>query len=110
MSAVVVVAVLGASVPVATEFRASVPVATEVGDSVPVAVVSAPAGLAVTSAGCSGTESSMVGVACVVDVSGVVGLVGWPAKKIWIACKLVSMSVQIFHAATNAFCHVRSCS
>ena len=55
------------------------PVAAEVGDSVPVAVVLAPAGLAVTSAGCSGTVSSMVGVACVVDPVGDVG-VDWPAE------------------------------
>lgn len=59
----VVVVVLGASVPVATDVGASLPVAMDVGASLPVSAV------------------SWVGVASMVDSVGVVGVFDWPVEQ-----------------------------
>ena len=96
--------VLGASVPVAADVGGSVPVATTVGDSVPVTTTVGDSVPVATDVGDSVPVAvvSCVGVACMVDVSGVVGSVGWPTENIG--------QHELRSAATEASYYARSCS
>ena len=96
--------VLGASVPVAAEVGDSVPVATTVGDSVPVTTTVGDSVPVAADVGDSVPVAvvSCVGVACVVDVSGVVGWVSWPTESVG--------QHELTRAATEASCYARSCS